>query len=218
MPGWPDRRTVAQGMGLKILIADDHPLVLQGIRSALEEVDDMDVVAEAHCGSEVMTLVARTKPQLVLMDIRMPGLDGLACLERIRKRHPSVKVVMFSGSSDRDQISAAFRRGAMAYIVKSVNPVDLPSAIRQAHDQTVFHPVTGGEPASEESDELTDRELTILRAVTRGLSNRDIGKELWVTEQTVKFHLTNIYRKLGVRGRTAAARYAHQHGLVESCV
>jgi DNA-binding NarL/FixJ family response regulator len=207
-------------MVLKILIADDHRLVLQGIRTALDDVEDMEVVGEAHSGSEALTLIARTHPQLVLMDIRMPGLDGLACLERIRKRHPSVKVVMFSASAERDQIAAAFRRGASAYIVKSVNPVDLPSAIRQAYEQNVFHAVTpAAEPAAgADAQDLTDRELTILRAVARGLSNRDIGKEFWVTEQTVKFHLTNVYRKLGVRGRTAAARYAHQHGLVESGV
>jgi DNA-binding NarL/FixJ family response regulator len=208
-------------LALKIVIADDHPLLARGVCEALEQVDDMDVVGVARSGSEVLSLVRQTHPDLVLLDVRMPGLDGLACLDRIRARHPEVKVVMFSASSSQDQIAAAFRRGASSYIVKSVNPVDLPSALRQAHDQTVFRPlIPDMDPIAGEDQplDLTERELEILRAVARGMSNGDIAKELWVTEQTVKFHLTNIYRKLGVRNRTAATRVAHQHGLVESVV
>jgi DNA-binding NarL/FixJ family response regulator len=204
----------------RIVIADDHPLVLQGIRHILEETDDMKVVGEASSGTEALSLIARTDPHLVLMDIRMPGLDGLACLDRIRKKHPSIKVIMLSASTDEEQIAAAFKRGATAYIVKSIDPNDLPSAIRQARRQTVYQPV--GELLEQNGNgaapDLTERELTILGAVARGLSNQAISKELWVTEQTVKFHLTNIYRKLGVTSRTEAARYAHQQGLVESTV
>ena len=146
----------------------------------------------------------------------MPGMDGIACLERIRKRHPQVKVVMLSAFNEPEQITAAFKRGASGYIVKSVNPLDLPAALRQILEGTV--PALGladdDDPAR--GTGLTDRELAILQAVARGLSNQAIGKELWVTEQTVKFHLTNIYRKLGVANRTEAARYAYQHSLVES--
>ena len=209
---------------LRILVADDHPLIARGIREALDGNEDMEVVGEAHSGSEALALAARTSPHVALLDVRMPGMDGLACLERLRQKHPKVKVIMLSGSSGQAQIEAAFARGAAAYIVKSVNPVDLASAIRQAFDQSVFHAVGAGEGAAQvaaatsEPTELTERELTILRAVARGLSNQDISRDLWVTEQTVKFHLTNVYRKLGVSNRTAAARYAHQHGLVESYV
>jgi DNA-binding NarL/FixJ family response regulator len=162
--------------------------------------------------------VARTNPDFVLMDIQLAGMDGLTCLDRIRKRHPAVKVIMFSASESRDHVEAALRRGAVAYIVKSVKPVDLASAIRQAHDQTVYHAY--GLELSRRADgaalDLTEREVTMLTAVARGLSNQAISKELWVSEQTVKFHLTNIYRKLGVRNRTAAARLAHEQGLVDS--
>ena len=213
-------------MKLRVLVADDHPLIARGIRETLDRADDMEVVGEAHSGTEALTLIARTEPHIALLDVRMPGMDGLACLERVRHKHPKVKVIMLSGSCEQAQIEAAFARGATAYIVKSVNPVDLPSAIRQAFDQSVFHAVASApQPAAEglaaataESTDLTKRELTILRAVARGLSNQAISQDLWVTEQTVKFHLTNIYRKLGVANRTAAARYAHQHGLVESYV
>ena len=204
----------------RIVIADDHPLVLQGIRQILEETHDMKVVGQASSGTEALSLIARTDPHLVLMDIRMPGLDGLACLDRIRKKHPSVKVIMLSASTDEAQVTAALKRGATAYIVKNIDPIDLPSAIRQAHRQTVFQLV--GEVLEQNGNcaapDLTERELTILSAMARGLSNQAISKELWVTEKTVKFHLTNIYRKLGVTSRTAAACYAHQQGLVESTV
>jgi DNA-binding NarL/FixJ family response regulator len=201
----------------RIVIADDHPLMLDGTRGALDRSDDFEIVGEAHSGSEVLPVVGRTDPDVVLLDIRMPGMDGLACLERIRQRHPQVKVVMLSAFNEPEQITAALKRGASGYIVKSVNPLDLPAALRQILDGTVYHALgltDDDEPAR--GTGLTDRELGILKAVARGLSNQAIGKELWVTEQTVKFHLTNIYRKIGVTNRTEAARHAYQHSLVES--
>jgi DNA-binding NarL/FixJ family response regulator len=207
-------------MSLKVVIADDHRLTLDGVRRTLEAVDDIAVVGTASSGSQVLPLVKRTLPDMVLLDIRMPGIDGITCLELLRKSHPDVKVVMLSAYSDRDQVQTALSRGASAYIAKSVNPVDLPSALRQVFEGTVYHAIgiaQSDESAGPEAD-LTERELTVLRALARGLSNKAIGHEFWVTEQTVKFHLGNIYRKLGVQNRTAAAHYAHQHGLVENRV
>jgi DNA-binding NarL/FixJ family response regulator len=188
---------------MKVLIADDHRLILAGIRRALEAVEDIEIVGE---------------PDVVLLDMRMPQMDGLACLDQIRKHCPKVKVVVLSVFGDAEHIQAAFRHGASGYIVKSVNPLDLPSALRQAVEGSVFHAVGLPEQNGDEGKAagLTEREVAILKAVARGLSNQAIGKELWVTEQTVKFHLTNIYRKLNLANRTEAARYAYQHGLVES--
>ena len=206
---------------LKVLLADDHRLMLAGIRRALEAADDIEIVGEAYSGSQVLPLVSRTNPDVVLLDLRMPEMDGLACLELIRKRHPEVKVVVLSVFSDSEHIETALKRGACGYIVKSVNPIDLPSAIRQVMEGAVYHALglpEVDESASARAAGLTEREIAILKAVARGLSNQAIGKELWVTEQTVKFHLTNIYRKLGVANRTEAARYAYQNGLVESPV
>ena len=203
---------------MRVLIADDHKLIVDGIKRALEESNDFEVVGEASSGSQVLPMVGQTNPDLVLLDLRMPGADGLTCLGRIRKRYPNVKVVVLSASTDGNVIKTVLKRGATAYIVKSVNPIDLPSALRQAMDGTVHSAM--GLPDTEDNAAraagLTERETTILAAVARGLSNEAIAKELWVTAKTVKFHLTNIYRKLGVSNRTEAARLAYQHGLVES--
>jgi DNA-binding NarL/FixJ family response regulator len=206
---------------VKVLIADDHQLVLNGIKSALASADDIQVVGEARRGSQVLPLVNQLRPDAVLMDIRMPEMDGLACLELIRKRFPEVRVVMLSVHNDAERIESALRRGASGYIVKSISPADLGAALRNAVEGTVFHafgsPADGGGGEAADAG-LTERELSILRAVARGLSNRAIGRELWVTEQTVKFHLTNIYRKLGVANRTEAARAAFRLGVAESPV
>jgi DNA-binding NarL/FixJ family response regulator len=204
-------------MAIKVLLADDHPLTLQGIRRALEDAGDIEIVGEAQSGSQVLPLIGQTGPDLVMLDIRMPQLDGLACLDRIRARYPKVKVVMLSAYTDRQHIELALKRGASAYIAKTVNPLDLASALRQAVAGTVFTtfvPAGVDEESAGAAAGLTERELAMLEALTRGLSNQAIGKEYWVTEQTVKFHLGNIYRKLGVANRTEAARFAYEHGLV----
>jgi DNA-binding NarL/FixJ family response regulator len=204
---------------MKVLIADDHRLMVEGIRRALEPAGDIEIVGEAATGSQVLPLVRRLSPDVVLLDMRMPLMDGLQCLDAIRKNCPKVKVIVLSVFSDPEHIQAAFRHGACGYIVKSVNPIDLPSAIRQAVDGTVFHAIGLPDSTAEsvgKANGLTERELAILKAVARGLSNSAIGKELWVTEQTVKFHLTNIYRKLDLANRTEAAKYAYDHGLIVS--
>ena len=205
---------------MRVLIADDHPLILAGIKRALEEADGFDVVAEASSGSQVLPLVSQTDPDLALLDLRMPEMDGLQCLDRIRKQHPKVKVVILSVSTDPEVVQTVLNHGAAAYVVKSVNPLDLSSALRQALEGTVFSAIGLPEKTAQEdavkAAGLTERETTILKALARGLSNEAIGKELWVAEQTVKFHLTNIYRKLDVSNRTEAARYAYEHGLIDS--
>ena len=203
---------------MRVVIADDHRLLLDGIKRALEADGNFEIVGETQSGTQVLPLVSRTKPELVLLDVRMPHMDGLACLDEIKRRHPDVKVVMLSASASPDLVEAALRRGAAAYIVKTVNPDDLPATLRQALEGNV-HTAVGideSERASAKAIGLTERELTILGALARGLSNDEIAKEFWVAPQTVKFHLTNIYRKLGVKNRTEATRLAYQHGLVES--
>jgi DNA-binding NarL/FixJ family response regulator len=206
---------------LRIIIADDHRLTLNGIRHALEGVDDIEVVGETQSGTDVPRLVDQTQPDMVLMDVWMPGLDGLSALNIIRRHHPTVKVVLLSAHAEPEKIKEGLDRGAVAFIVKSVNPEDLPSALRHAFEGTVYSFPAAGLGAAQSAVpladrcELTERELAVLRAVASGLSNKAISREMWVTEQTVKFHLTNIYRKLGVPNRTAAARCAQTKGLLD---
>jgi DNA-binding NarL/FixJ family response regulator len=203
---------------LKIVIADDHQLMLAALRLALEPASDIVVVAEAQSGSQVLPLVRQHSPDVALIDIRMPGMDGLRCLELLKQRFPHVKTIAISGIEDPQVIHAALERGASAFILKSIDPRDLPAAIRQTVDETVFRTLGGGTPAADSAKDLglSERELMILKALAGGLSNKQIAQQLWLAEQTVKFHLTNIYRKLEVGSRTEAIRAAYEHGLVEN--
>jgi DNA-binding NarL/FixJ family response regulator len=200
---------------LRVLLADDHRLILEAVARALEQDDDFQVVATTHSGADVPELVARHRPDIVVMDLRMPDVDGLQALDRIRERDRTTKVVMLSAAERPGDIESAMARGADGFILKSVNPADLPAALRQVHEGTVFHPDRKADPSASAASVagLTDREQTLLRALARGLSNRQISEELWITEQTVKFHLRNIYRKLDVASRTGAVTWAHEHGL-----
>jgi DNA-binding NarL/FixJ family response regulator len=201
---------------MRVLLADDQLVTLEGVRIVLETSDEITVVGEARNGEEVCTMVARTRPDVVLIDPQICGNDGFACVAAIQAVHRDAKVVFFSGKSNLHHVQAALEAGAAAYIIKTIHPLDLVGALRQTLQRTVFHPrlseSLGGNKGH--AEELTAREREILTAVARGLSNKAISQELWVTEQTVKFHLTNVYRKLGVPSRTAAVRYAHEHGLV----
>jgi DNA-binding NarL/FixJ family response regulator len=200
---------------VRVLIADDNRLMLEGVRRALEPVPDIEIVGVTHTGAQVLPLVDRRRPELVVLELKMCAEEGRSCLDLLRERHPDVTVVVLSGSSAHDDIRSALNRGARALIIKSVDPLDIPSALRQAYDGTVFHAV-GLRPSPEEelrAAGLTEREITMLKALARGLSNKAISRELWVTEQTVKFHLGNLYRKLGVPNRLAAANYAHARGI-----
>jgi DNA-binding NarL/FixJ family response regulator len=206
---------------IKVLIADDHPLILQGLRRTLEACDDIEVVGEARAGNEVPPLVARRAPDVVLLDLRMPGLDGVACVREIKASAPDVKTVLLTANEDRASIEAAIAAGASGYVLKSVSALDVPALVRQvAAGYVMFHEPSargaddGG--ADAEAPALTERETTILAAVAGGKTTKAISAELWVSEHTVKFHLTNIYRKLGVSNRSGAVRYAYEHGLASA--
>lgn len=205
---------------LRVAIADDHRLMLDGIKRALETAPDITVVGEAMSGEEMLALVPQVNPDVVILDMRMPKGDGITTLAKIKKGHPDVKVIILSMFEDPEHINQALDNGASGYVVKSINPLDLASAIRQAVEGTVI--TRSGPPAAEtprgpqqNPGGLTERELAILKLVAEGLSNLDIASKLYVTEQTVKFHLSNIYRKLGVGNRTEATRYAYRNNLIE---
>ena len=203
-------------MQCKLVIADDHQLMLAAMRMALGEAPDMEIVGEADRGERLLPLVNRMSPDVVVLDLRMPGMDGLRCLELLRERHPRVKSIVLSGTDDPATVRASLARGAVAFVHKSVNPTDLPGVIRQAIEGNVVFPNGEGSPgvASRPDGDLTTREAEILSAVAEGQSNKQIAERLWLSDQTVKYHLTNIYRKFGVNSRTEAVRRAYERGLV----
>jgi DNA-binding NarL/FixJ family response regulator len=207
-------------MLLKLLVADDHPLVAAAVRMALSDVPDIEIVGEPSVGQEVLPLVGRTSPDVVLLDLRMPGMDGLRCLELLHERHPSVKTIIFSGSDDQAAVNAAFARGAVAFIQKTLDPSDLAAIVRQAvAGNVLFAAGNGGPTAPAESRwDLTPREIEVLRALAGGQSNKQMAREFWLSEQTIKYHLTNVYRKLRVSSRTEAVRQAYEHGVIENPV
>ena len=204
--------------GIKILLADDHPLIIAGIRRTIDHVDDMEVVGEARTGEELLQLIERRRPDIVLMDFRMPGLHGVEMIEQIRLNWPEVKVVVLSACDDRPIIDAALHAGASAYVLKSAHIVDIASVLRQASSGAVFHapataPARNGAAQGPALPVLTDRERSILSAVASGMTTSAISRDLWISEHTIKFHLTNIYRKLGVVNRAGAVRYAMENGI-----
>jgi DNA-binding NarL/FixJ family response regulator len=204
---------------LRVLVADDHRLMLAAVRRALGSEAGFEIVAEVSVGSQVLPKVHEVSPDVVLLDVRMPELDGIACLERLGAQAPQVAVVMLSSYGDDAQVEAARRAGARGYIVKTVEPVDLAGAIRTAVASPTFTVWGAPEPAPTASTAepvLSEREAAVLEAVTQGLSNREIARRLWISEQTVKFHLRNVYRKLDISSRTEAARYAYRHGLASA--
>lgn len=201
--------------------------MLSALRETLEQADGFAVVGTANSGLQVEPLVSRTRPDLVLLDLQLPGLDGLSCLALLREHHPQATVVIVSGLQERETVEKALLGGATAYVNKSITPADLPAVLRQALNGNVHFaapriPRDVVKQATRQSrfDEargetgLTARELEILEAVARGLSNRAVGQELFLSDQTVKFHLHKIYRKLGAANRTAAAQTAYRLGLV----
>jgi DNA-binding NarL/FixJ family response regulator len=205
---------------MRLLVADDHKLMLAAVRLALANASDIEIVGEAKTGQEVLPLVGRTSPDVLLLDLRMPGMDGLRCLELMHERYPSVKAIVFSGNDDPAAVEASFARGAVGFIQKTIEPDDLAAVIRQAVSGNVFLAAGTGSPAPPVESEwnLTSRETEILRALAEGQSNKQIAGQFWLSEQTIKYHLTNIYRKLGCRGRTEAVRQAYEHGLIENPV
>jgi two-component system, NarL family, nitrate/nitrite response regulator NarL len=208
---------VANVRPIRLLVADDHALVLQAVRLALEPHADFEIVGEAKSGSEVVPRVAESNPNLILLDIRMPGIDGIELLDRLRKQHADVKVVVLSGVEDPELSAEALRRGARAFLGKGIDPDELAPALRRVNEGELLTETfeTGkADRAAADEFELTSREREILERVATGRSNKQIAREFWLSEQTVKYHLTNVYRKLGVGSRTEAARFAYDHSLV----
>jgi DNA-binding NarL/FixJ family response regulator len=210
------RRGDVGGVEMRVFLADDHRLMLAAIRTALEREDDIEIVGTTTDAANVLPLVAELRPDVVVLDVVMPQIDGLAVLERIRARFDDISVVLLSASEDQSLVGQAREKGASAFVHKQIDPVELAPILRKALDSHEFQSVGIGADTAELAAEagMTKKEQLVLDALARGLSNQQIAQELWVTEQTVKFHLSNIYRKLDVRNRTEAAQHALRRGLV----
>jgi DNA-binding NarL/FixJ family response regulator len=199
---------------LRVLVADDHQLMIDAVRAAFAaDADDIDVVGEATSTAAVLSRVADLAPDVVLLDIGMPGPDGLSCLRTLHERYPKVKVIMLSGLDDDGVKRTAMRLGASAFVSKLVDPRDLASVVRQVVEGTVVVPPPPAPPLGLEVPLATltetDRRVLGILASGDGTANREIGRRLGMSEQAVKYHLSRIYRKLGVSGRVEAARIAY---------
>jgi NarL family two-component system response regulator LiaR len=206
---------------ITVLIADDHPVVRQGLRTFLEVQDDVELAGEASDGAEAVELAKQSLPDVVLMDLVMPGLDGIQATRQIRDLSPSTRVIVLTSFDDDERVFPAIKAGAAGYLMKDVPPAELAEAVRRVHRgealvapsvaAKLMQEVAGRKPAAD----LTGRELDVLRLVARGLSNKLIARELSVSEKTVKTHVSNILAKLHLADRTQAALYAVREHLVE---
>ena len=204
------------------LLVDEHPLWLDAVARVLE-ASDMRVVGKATTADDALALLGEHSPSLLTIGLDGPesGIDGLTLLERALRLRPETRAVVLSSYRDDDRIEAALAAGAVAYVVKTVQAEDLVYAMRQAFSHSVFVATSRPGPRplrpplrSELPAGVTRREEEILRLVAEGHSNADVARMLWIAEQTVKFHLSNIYRKLNVSNRTEASRWAQLHGLL----
>jgi DNA-binding NarL/FixJ family response regulator len=204
---------------IRVLVVDDQRLVREGLTALLDLVDDLHLVALAADGEQALALVAEHRPDVVLMDLRMPGLDGIEATRRIRRQHPDVEVVVLTTHADDDSVLAALRAGARGYLTKDAGVTEIARAVTAAHaGQTLLDPQVQAQLLTSLSDgrprgPLTERETDVLTLIAEGMSNTEISQRLVVSEATVKTHINRIFAKIGARDRAQAVRWAYQHGV-----
>lgn len=210
---------------IRVLIVDDHEVVRQGLAAFLGVQDDIEIAGEAADGEQALTMTASLRPDVILMDLVMPRLDGVEAIRRIRADDPSARIVVLTTFADDDKLFPAIRAGAAGYLMKDVSPHDLARAVRMARDgEPLLHPdiarrlmdeLSRGGREQPARDRLTERELDVLRLIAHGRSNKEIAQDLVLSEKTVKTHVSNILQKLDLADRTQAALYAVRQRLVE---
>jgi NarL family two-component system response regulator LiaR len=208
---------------IRVFVADDHAIVRRGIRAVLEIVPDIEVVGEAENGRDAVYQVQELEPDVILMDLVMPVMDGIEAIHRIRERQPEARILVLTTFAGEDKIFPAIKAGALGYHLKDSRPEDLARAIRQVHGgESSLHPLIARKVLEELSrpsdrpptpDPLTQREVEVLRLVAQGLENSEIAEKLVITEATVRTHVSNITGKLHVASRTQAALYALREGI-----
>ena len=208
---------------IRVHVTDDHPIVRRGIRQLLETEADIEVVGEATNGREAVADMDELKPDIVLMDLVMPVMDGIEAIRQIKAAHPSIQILVLTSFATDDKVFPAIKAGALGYLIKDTGPDELVRAIRQVHQgQLTLHPsiaqkllkelsLTSEQPPS--PDPLTEREVEVLKLIARGLSNQEIADSLVVSIATVYTHVSKILDKLHLASRTQAALYALREGL-----
>ncbi len=204
---------------IRLVIVDDHPVVRDGLRGMLESQPDFEVVGEGANGEEAVQLASSLEPEVMLMDLRMPVMDGVTALERIKSSSPAVKVLVLTTYDSDADILPAIEAGAMGYLLKDTSREDLYSAIRAtARGESVLSPGVAarvlGQMRAPGEEKLSSRELEVLQLVAEGHSNKEIGDRLHISQATVKSHLIHIFDKLGVSDRTAAVTSALRRGIL----
>ena len=206
-------------MPIRIVIADDHAVVRQGLRMFLQDDEDFDVIAEAQNGSEALDLAKKHKPDVVLMDLLMPVMDGITAIGHIRREVPDTEVIALTSVLEDASVVGAVRAGAIGYLLKDTQAEELTRAIKAAaNGQVQLSPQAAARlvrevRAPESPETLTERETDVLRLLAQGKANKEIAQALFIGENTVKTHVSSILVKLGVQSRTQAALYARQIGL-----
>ena len=202
---------------IRLAVVDDHVIVCNGLEQLLATTDDIELVGMAANGLEALDLVAELQPDVVLMDLSMPEMDGVEATRRIVAAHPNVRVLVLTSFSDQSRIMEALRAGAEGYLLKHSEPDEIAAAVRAVHeggsplDPKAARVLLDSRRTSADSDTLTDREREVLLLVRGGLANKQIARKLGISERTVKAHLTNVFQRLGVTDRTQAALWASEH-------
>ena len=203
-----------------VMVCDDHRIVREGLRQFVAEVPGVDRVLTAASGEEVLARFDSERPDLVLMDVQMPGLGGLETTRRLVAAHPDVTVVMLTAADDRDHVAAAVSAGARGYLVKTVSHEELCTAVGHALsggdllEPSMRRALVGKQAAATDEMKLTERELQVLTGMSQGKSNAEIGRDLFLSEDTVKTHARRLFRKLGVSDRAQAVAWGFRRGFV----
>lgn len=220
-----------QNKKIRVVLVDDHAVVRQGLRMFIEMQPDMEITAEGCNGLEAVELATRLKPDVILLDLIMPLMDGVEATHKIVQKMPEARVLILTSFGEDDKVFPAIRAGAQGYLLKDIQPRDLVQAVRETYQgKAQLHPdiarrlmkAVSGEPPTrvlepapliEELKGLTDREREVLEQIARGLTNREIAEKMVISEKTVKTHVSNLLDKLGLEDRTRAAIWALKHGL-----